>query len=163
MVFATLTSLNVHTITRLGTDVSTSRATLQYETRNNQLHMLKLGLHRRIIYRFLNYVSEHFALESSSGRDSTNNKPRMILSSDMNLIEVYKRYVDCFTEISTSVSDGNGMVPANPMTFSVFTKYQKKERTTLKVAKNASNTCALCTKFQNYIAAQTSNDERHFF
>lgn len=60
--FATLTGLIVHTVTRHGTDVTTSTAILKYVTSHNQSHMEKLGLHCQMVDRFLNYVSDTFAL-----------------------------------------------------------------------------------------------------
>lgn len=47
--FATLNGLNVHTITRHGTDITFLWTILLYEKRHIQLSMGKLGLHRQMI------------------------------------------------------------------------------------------------------------------
>lgn len=105
--FAALTGLKLQIITRHGTDVNTSPAILLSEIRHNQSHMGKLGLHRKMVDRFINFLNNIFAIEIPLGRVSTNDKPLIILPGEMHCSEVYKRYMDNFTDLSTDASEGS--------------------------------------------------------
>lgn len=160
--FAHMVCLNAQTISRHANIVTTAPSFLLYDTRHNESREGKLGVHRNIVDGYLNYVEDTHGLECPSGRGSAEDKPLMILPSDMIRTEVYNDYVKCFPSLSDAVHMGTIIqVPSEPLTFSAFTRYWDRGHPRLRVAKTGSDFCDLCTTLKNDISELHHSDERY--
>ena len=160
--FANLVGLNANTIARHAKYVTMTPSFLLYETRHNESHAGKLGIQRRIVDGFLEYVSSTYGLECPSGRGSAMEAPLMVLPSDMTRTEVYGEYVEKFEGLSNSVNEECAAdVSRCPLSFSAFTRCWDKGHPTLKVAKKGSDFCDFCVTMRNDIDQLHPSDERH--
>lgn len=160
--FAHLVGLNVNTITRHAKAVTMAPNFLLYETRHNESHSGRLGVHRRIVDGYLDYVTTTMALECPSGRGSADDRPVMLLPSDMSRTDVYADYVECFGKLASAVSEEvDTFVTDKPLTFSAFCRYWDRGHPTLKVARRGSDFCDLCTSLRNDIEALDESDARY--
>lgn len=73
---------------------------------------------------YMNYFQTTAALECLSGRVLAENRPVMILSSEMTRSGVYDDYVKSFKKLASAVRNEEGsIVPNTALTLSAFSTY----------------------------------------
>lgn len=160
--FAHLFELNSHTISRHARKVTLAPKFLLYETRLGESHAGRIGVHRQILDGYLNYIQSTVALECPSGRGSAEDRPVMLLPSDMTRTEVYADYVESFPKLASAAKEHvETAVPDDPLTFSAFSRYWDRGHANLKVSRKGSDFCDLCTSLRSDIDALHESDERH--
>lgn len=70
-----------------------------YSTKLHNSHAGHLGVHRKIIDKFLEHVSDTFALFCPSDRVGGEDHTLKVLPSDITRIEIYDDYIEQFVEL----------------------------------------------------------------
>lgn len=160
--FASMVSLSDQTVQRHAEQIC-STPDLVLRGKHGDSRRGKIGPHRLILAGFFRGFGDKYADECPVSRYTQEESPLKLLPSDYTYNDVYKIYVSSFQKLVSDAEDVGAIAkkPESPISFNLFRRYWRSDSGTLRIAKQGSDYCDLCTALKDDIKNLPILDERH--
>lgn len=160
--FASMVCLSEKTLQRHAED-AVSSLSLVFKTRHGEAKTGMYGPQRLILEGFFKSFGYRFGMESPSARGSQREEPLKLLPSHWTNKGVYESYVDSFKDLVRDASDVNAISkqPEVPLSYNLFRRYWRADFPTLRITREGSDFCDLCTALKDDLKRISILDERH--